>query len=222
MPLSLDPVTSDEMFPETYLEPFVRSPEVEALAGVVMAGWDEFRGLRDAIAAEYRPLEIAFVLNTKKLADDEDITVHTVVNVTKAQPVWRSLTGYGIVVAYRKPLWDIQTDGEKRAFLHHGLSHIDTWGGKIAIRPHPVEGFPSTFWRYGPLSLDDQMFARAASLWNDEHPEKAKAAAASDVHPAVQRFVDKIAEGEVDVTVTAGGRSATIKGKGQPPAARLS
>jgi hypothetical protein len=99
-------------------------------------------------------------------------TVHTVVNVTKASPLWRCLSGHHVVVAYRQVFWDAHDEDERKAFVHHGLSHIDALGSKVAVRPHPVEGFPWTFRRYGPLSINDKMFFRAGSLWNEDHPSE--------------------------------------------------
>jgi len=227
----LDPVTSDEMFPDTLVEPFVLSPEVADLAFVIIEHWDEFRALRDAIESEANPLSIAYVHDTKKFdMAEEEWTVHTVVNVTKASPLWRSLSSYHVVVAYRQAFWDAQDDAARRAFLHHGLSHIDALGTKVAIRPHPVEGFPWTFRRYGPLSLNDKMFYRAGSLWNEDHPSEptqlrsvqdlaadvgAMPIADQAVVAAAMDFRRSIEAGPIDVTVTAGGRSATIKGKGK-------
>lgn len=173
MALPLDPVITDEMFPDTLVEPFVRSTEVADLAVEVIEHWDEFRALRDAIDSEATPLSIEYVLDTKKFdMAEEEWSVHTVVNVTKASPLWRSLSGIHVVVAYRQAFWDAQDDAARRAFIHHGLSHIEALGSKVALRPHPVEGFPWTFRRYGPLSLNDKMFFRAGSLWNEDHPSE--------------------------------------------------
>lgn len=172
MALPLDPVTSDEMFPETYVPPFVTSEEVAELAAEIIGEWDELRVIQEAIDSQVRPLVVAYVLDTKKMAPDEDWTVHTIVNVTKASPLWRSLAGVDVVVAYREHFWDMHEDGERRAFLHHGLSHIDALGGKVSLKPHPAEGFPWTFRRYGPLSIGERMFARAGSLWNEDHPQE--------------------------------------------------
>lgn len=219
----LEPMTTDEMFPDTLVEPFIVSPEVADLALDVAKHWDEFRGLRDALDSEVRPLQVAFVVDTKKfdMAEDE-WTVHTVLNVTKASPLWRSLSGYDVVVAYRQVFWDAHQDAERRAFLHHGLSHIDALGGKVSIRPHPVEGFPWTFRRYGPLSLNDSMFLRAGSLWAEDHPTEPtpiRPILTDDqrrrVDKAVRKFRDGIEARDVDVTVTHGGRSATIKGRNE-------
>jgi hypothetical protein len=170
MAMPLEPVTTDEMFPDTLVQPFEKAPEVAELAADVMARWDEFKSLRSAIDAEYAPLEIAYVFDTKKLGDDEDWTIHTVVNASKASPLWRSLTGYGAVIAYRKAFWDLQDTEARASFLHHGLQHIDALAGKVTIRPHPAEGFPWTLRRYGPLSFGETQFVRAGSLWNEDHP----------------------------------------------------
>lgn len=230
--MAIDPLTQDEMFPDTLVPPFILSPEVADTAAQVMRSWDEFSGLRDAIWSEVDPLSIAYVLDTKpfNMAEDE-WTVHAVVNVTKASPLWRSLTGYHLVVAYRQAFWDAVGEldtAERLAFLHHGLSHIDALGSKVALRPHPVEGFPWTFRRYGPLSLNDKMFFRAGSLWSEDHPSeptplRSVADIAEDVAAmpivdqaiiaAAVKFKRAVETGRTDVTVSAGGRSATIKGK---------
>lgn len=200
MALPLDPVTSDEMFPDTYVPPFVTSEEVAELAADVIATWDEMKPLREALASEVRPLVVAYALDTKKMAPGEVWTVHTIVNVTKASPLWRSLAGVDVVVAYREHFWDIHEDGERRAFLHHGLSHIDALGGKVAIKPHPAEGFPWTFRRYGPLSIGERMFARAGSLWSEDHPqEPTPLRTVEDLsRAALDAFADAANRGEFD------------------------
>lgn len=182
--MALDPITQDEMFPDTYVQPFVTSTDLADVADDVLRKWDEFKALRDAIDSEANPVQIAYVLDTKKLGDDEDLTVHTIVNVTKASPLWRSLTGIAVVVAYRQVAWDNHDAEERAGFVHHGLGHIDTLAGKVAIRPHPAEGFPWTFRRYGPLSIGERMFARASALWNEDHP----------VEPTPLRSVDETDE----------------------------
>lgn len=219
MALPLEPTSQDEMFPDTYVPPFTLSDEVADAAAEVIAHWDEFRGLRDALESEAHPLAVAFVLDTKPFdVTEADWSVHTVVNVTKASPLWRVLSGHDVVVAYRQVFWDAHEPDERLAFLHHGLSHIDALGGKVAIRPHPVEGFPWTFRRYGPLSLNDRMFLRAGSLWTEDHPteptplrsldaflagedgEQAMAAAAAEQW-GDQATVDRTEDGTLRVTV---------------------
>lgn len=215
MALPLDPQTQDEMFPDTLVDPFVLSEEVAELAGSVVAKWDEFRALAEAIDSDVNPLAIAYVLDTKKFDIAEDWSIHTVVNVTKASPLWRSLSNYGVVVAYRQVFWDAHDEDERRAFLHHGLSHIETLGPKVTLRAHPAEGFPWTFRRYGPLSAGEQMFVKAGSLWAEDHPQEPTPLRAVPVEEAARKFREGIEQGDVDVTVTHGDRSVTIEGKGR-------
>lgn len=217
MALPLEPQT-DEMFPDTRVEPFILSDEVAEVAGEIVAQWDEFRALRDAIDSEAHPLRVAYVLDTKPFdVGEADWTIHTVVDTKKAAPVWRVLSEYDVVVIYRQVFWDAHTPDERLAFLHHGLSHIDALAGKVAIRPHPVEGFPWTFRRYGPLSINDRMFLRAGSLWTEDHPTEP-----TSLRPVVDQVMDAVeaaaARGEFDDPATGTTVTAT-RGTPEPVAA---
>lgn len=214
MAVPLDPQTPDEMFPDTLTEPFVRSKEVEKLALTVLAQWDEFKGLRDALNREDNPIEIVYVLDTKKFDIFEDeLKIHTIVNVVRANPLWRTLTGFAVAVIFREAFWKALELQERSAWLHHGLSHIEVVGQKVALRDHPVEGFPWTYRRYGPLSQLERQFLRAGSLWNEDHPAEPVQlrALADDVvdHAAegLKRFAE---ETGTDVSITAGGRTAAF------------
>ncbi len=204
MALPLDPVTSDEMFPDTYVDPFVLSDDVALFARAVVHEWDEFAVLRDALRSEARPLEIFYVLDTKKFdATTEDWTIHTVVKVTKASPLWRSLALCDVVVAYRQAFWDSHDEGQRKAFLHHALSHIDITAGKVTLRDHPAEGFPWTLRRYGPLSFGETQFVRAGSLWNEDHPQEPTPLRAVDLDKVMDEVVDRVNAGELGPNVTA-------------------
>lgn len=195
----------EEMFPDTLLPAFITAPDLADLATDVMARWDELKPVRSAIDAEYAPLEVAYVFDTKKLGDDEERSIHTIVKTSKASPLWRCLTGYGAVVAYRKAFWDVQDMEVRASYVHHALSHIDVLAGKVTMRPHPAEGFPWTLRRYGPLSLGEQMFMRAGALWNEDHPaEPTRLRSTTD--EVMRRVIDEVNSGALDtdgVTVTA-------------------
>jgi hypothetical protein len=62
---------------------------------------------------------------------------------------WRHLTAYDFVICLHKETWDILTDHQKEALLHHELSHVGHVEDKWIVVKHDVEEFLTTFKRYG-------------------------------------------------------------------------
>lgn len=252
MTLPLDPETQGEMFPDTLVEPFVRSDELRELGLDVIATFDEFRAIDTAM--NEADLGIVWVFETKRFdPDTEEYKPHTIAKVTKASPLWRCLAGTPIVIQFRQTFWDAFDDKKRRAVIHHELTHIDVaepddqGRAKISLRPHDVEDFALTMRRFGPIIPGRATFVKAFLDWQHEQekPEPTKlrtvedlahdlvdampgteeakasdhasieaAASSPGVQRAVKRFRDNVEAGTTDVTVSAGGRSATIKGKG--------
>jgi hypothetical protein len=166
LPLEPDVAPEDEV-----LDPFISAPEVRMLAMDVAAQWEEFGALRDALARETEPLRIAFVFETKPFVEGEVVKTHTIAKVTKASPMWAFLGDVDLVVQFRQPFWEHFDDRQRRAVLHHELSHVEFPRGKLALREHDVEDFVGTMRRYGPYLPGRRAFIRAAEIWLEENPE---------------------------------------------------
>ena len=175
MALPIEPETG--MFPDTLQEPFVDAPQVRDLAEEVMAEFDEFREVREAVDRE--EISIAYVFETKAFDQlTEEFKPHTIAKVTKASPLWRSLTERELVIQFRRPFWDAFDHDQRRAVLHHELTHIElerTDNGrlKISLRAHDVEDFSSTMRPFGPVLPGRRGFVKAFQDWQhrQEQPE---------------------------------------------------
>lgn len=240
LPLEPDVAPEDEV-----LDPFIAAPEVRMLAMDVAAQWEEFGALRDALGRETDPLRMAFVFETKPFVEGEVVKTHTIAKVTKASPMWAFLGDVDLVIQFRQPFWEYFDDRQRRAVLHHEMSHVEFPRGKVALREHDVEDFVGTIRRYGPYLPGRRAFIRAAQIWLEENPEPPSEfdearerrersqqqtleeiadavvgmpiADQAVVHGAMD-FRRTVEAGDIDVTVTAGGRSTTIKGRGKPTA----
>jgi hypothetical protein len=226
LPLEPDVAPEDEV-----LDPFISAPEVRMLAMDVAAQWEEFGALRDALARETDPLRIAFVFETKPFVEGEVVKTHTIAKVTKASPMWAFLGDVDLVVQFRQPFWEHFDDRQRRAVLHHELSHVEFPRGKLALREHDVEDFVGTMRRYGPYLPGRRAFIRAAEIWLEENPEPPSefdeersrrrprpdgGGSASDVAPAAARGLLDAVPSDTEVTISAGGRSVTTRGRGRP------
>jgi hypothetical protein len=166
LPLEPDVAPEDEV-----LDPFIQAPEVRALAFDVMSQWEEFAALRDALARETDPLRLAFVFETKPYVEGELVKTHTIAKVTKAAPMWAFLGEVDIVIQFRMPFWEHFDERQRRAVLHHEMSHIEFPRGRLGLREHDVEDFTGTMRRYGPYLPGRRAFVRAAQIWLEENPE---------------------------------------------------
>lgn len=227
LPLEPDVAPEDEV-----LDPFITAPEVRALAMDVAWAWDEFSSLRDALGREDGALRIAFVFETKPYIEGEIVKTHTIAKVTKASPMWAFLGEVDLVIQFRQPFWEHFDDRQRRAVLHHELSHIEFPRGRLSLREHDVEDFVGTMRRYGPYLPGRRAFVRAAEIWLEENPEppsdldQARARrprpggsgggeAADVAREAAQGLLDAIPS-DTEVTISAGGRSVTAHGRGRP------
>lgn len=170
MALPLDP--DEGMFPETLVEPFLDAPALEKMAGEVMQTFDEFRPISDAI---HDGLRIAYVWETKPFDPGKDeYKVHIVAKVTKASPLWRHVAETELVIQFRQWFWDKFTDAQRRAVVHHELTHIlvdepDAQGRiRLSLRDHDVEDFWQTMRRYGPVKPGAAGFIKAYLDWQHE------------------------------------------------------
>lgn len=155
------------LFPGLAAEPFIKAPEVASLAATVMRRWEEFGELRRAVADG--ALEIAYVFETKPFdPEKEEFKPHTIAKVTKASPLWLSLTGHDLVIQFRQSFWDVFDDHRRQAVLHHELMHIEWAAGKLSLRPHDVEEMSKTARRYGPALPGRRELFTAFTTWQRE------------------------------------------------------
>lgn len=171
MAMPLDPDTG--LFPDTLVEPFIRSDALAQLGADVIAEFDEFRSI--ALAMEEADLGIVWVFETKPFDPAaEEFKPHTIAKVTKASPLWRCLSGTPLVIQFRQTFWDAFDDKKRRAVLHHELTHIDVAEPddqghvKVALRPHDVEDFSLTMRRFGPIIPGRATFVKAFLDWQHE------------------------------------------------------
>lgn len=224
MALPLTPESG--LFPDTLVEPFIASREVEDLARGVIADFDEFEPIQTAIRET--GLDIAYVFETKAFDPlKEEFKPHTIAKVTKASPLWRVLADHDLVIQFRQAFWEAFDVNQRRAVLHHELTHIeiDEPGNdgrpKISLRPHDVEDFALTVRRFGTVLPGRALFAKAFLDWQheQERPEPTRLhdlveaivdAASTD---AAQPLRDLADSSGTDITISSGGRSATIHGR---------
>lgn len=172
-----DPVRITSLFGGVVEPPFIRSREVEDLAADVIASCPEFEPIQTAI--HEAGLSVVYVFETKPFDPlKDDYKPHVIAKVTKANPLWLSLTDTHLVVQFRHWFWERFDDTQRRAVLHHELSHIEvdepdpaTGRLPITLRWHDVEDFTRTMRRFGPVIPGRQEFVRAYVDWRTEHPE---------------------------------------------------
>lgn len=220
LPLEPDVAPEDEV-----LDPFIDAPEVRALAFDVMHQWEEFAALRDAVRRETDPLRIAFVFETKPYVEGELVKTHTIAKVTKAAPMWSFLGEVDLVIQFRMPFWEHFDERQRRAVLHHEMSHVEFPRGKMGLREHDVEDFVATMRRYGPYLPGRRAFVRAAEVWLEENPEpesevdqarrrRQERSEQATVDDVMGEVVDRANRGEFDNPATA----TTVRGsRGKPP-----
>ena len=123
MSLPIEPETG--LFPSDDEPAFVRSPEVEELAGEVMDEWPEFEPIRTAIDDG---LTIAYVFETKPFDPTKDeYKRHAVARVSKASPLWQCLADVRLAIQFRQWFWLQEQPG---ATLEPGRS-VDADTGEI-------------------------------------------------------------------------------------------
>jgi hypothetical protein len=216
MAIPLDPESG--MFPETYVAPFIEAPELEALAEEVLAQYDEFEPIQTAMREA--GLRIAYVWETKPFDPlKEDIRPHTIAKVTKASPLWTLLAATELAIQFRRAFWEPFRDNQRRAVLHHELTHIEVdepdAQGRIhlSLRKHDVEDFTRTMRRFGPVIPGRAAFVKAYLDWQHEQerpgptPLRAVDVTSPEFEEAMRREapagwdVDRTADGTLRVTV---------------------
>lgn len=186
------PLEPDEgMFPDAFLAPFILAPEVEDLAGLVMASCEEFRTIDEA--RRDSQISIVYVFETKPYdPTKEDFKPHTIAKVSKASPLWRALTNYDLAIQFRQAFWDAFSDRQRQAVLHHELCHLDVEEPdeqgrvKFGLKPHDIEDFNRTIRRFGSALPGRAQFFKSFLDWQheQERPEPTRLRPISDVEAA--------------------------------------
>ncbi|MES2210936.1 MAG: putative metallopeptidase [Chloroflexota bacterium] len=194
-----------EMFPDTLVEPFVVSQEVADLADDVIASFDEFEPIQTAIRDA--GLAIAYVFETRPFDPaKEELKPHTIAKVTKASPLWLVLGGHELVIQFRQAFWDLFDANQRRAVLHHELTHIeiDEPGNdgrvKLSLRPHDVEEFARTMRRFGPILPSRAGLVKAYLDWQHEQESPAPTPLRNIGREVMDRVVDMVNAGAMDDT----------------------
>jgi putative metallopeptidase len=232
-----DPVRTPGMF-DVILEPaFVRSREVADLAEDVIASFSEFEPIATAIRED--GLVIGYVWETKPFDPAKDeYAPHVVAKVTKASPLWQALSDMHLVIQFRRWFWERFDDTQRRAVLHHELTHIDVDEADdhgrlpIKLRKHDIEDFNRTMQRFGPVIPGRRAFIAAYADWQRRNPEALSDGKSDEivVDQAVQaaavrgaQKLQKLAtDSGTDITITTRGpslpeRTVTLSGRKVDP-----
>jgi hypothetical protein len=207
MSLPIEPETG--LFPSDDEPAFVRSPEVEELAGEVMDEWPEFEPIRTAIDDG---LAIAYVFETKPFDPTKDeYKRHVVAKVTKASPIWQCLADVRLAIQFRQWFWNKYTPEQRAAVIYHELKHIEITEPenpgdpiKVSLKPHEIEEFYGVARRYGAILPDIANLVKVHSWWQQEQP-----GATLEPGRAVDADTGEISEGTVQPP-------ADIHGKRRP------
>jgi hypothetical protein len=202
-----DPVRIPGLLDISIEPPFVRSQQVEDLAAEVIAAFDEFEPIQTA--QRECGLSIEYVWETKPFDPARDeYHAHVVAKVTKASPLWLSLTDTHLVVQFRRWFWERFDDSQRRAVLHHELTHVevdepdDQGRIPVRLRKHDVEDFTQTMRRFGPVIPGRRAFIAAATEWGREHPgalgEGTAAHEDAFGHQVAEEVARRINAGEMD------------------------
>lgn len=229
-----DPVRISGLFEGIVEPPFVRSREVEDLASDVIASFPEFEPIQTA--RREAGLKIEYVWETKPFDPLKDeYKPHVIAKCVKASPLWLSLTDTHLVVQFRRWFWERFDDTQRRAVLHHELTHIkvdepDERGRiPVSLRHHDVEDFTRTMRRFGPVIPGREAFVKAYVEWRTEHPKELSEAKDNFGEKVVEammtaledpnaipgdpaRALRKGTRDGTDITVTARGRSVKLSG----------
>jgi hypothetical protein len=202
------------LFPGLMEAAFIPAPEVEDLAADVLARWDEFAPIRHAIADG--ELEITYVFETKHFDQfKEEFKPHTIAKVTKASPLWSSLTGHDLVIQFRRTFWAAFDEHQRSAVLYHEFCHVkledsETGGPKLSLAPHDVEEFRGTLLRYGPTLPGRKQLIAAAAAWQAEN--EPPALTPKQIHQVMETVFDQVNAGALgpDVTASMAGQELAI------------
>jgi predicted metallopeptidase len=227
-----------QLFPETIFEQaYVEAPELAALAEVVARKYDEFAEVRAVLAQGL--LSVHYVWDTKPFDQNkEDYKPHTIAKVVKAPKLWECISGYQVVMVFRRWFWERFSPEQREAVVFHELSHVGiTDGLTVELRHHDLEEFNAVVRHFGPIIPGRKAFVAALVEWQREQTEQlppdpdpstvdaetgeirgeavveAMLEAAADPESTIAAPLRNLARKMgSDITVTAHGRSVTLPG----------
>jgi hypothetical protein len=187
MGVALEP----EMFPDVIVEEaFVEAPELLELVEATARKYDEHH----ALAANLRAgeISIACVWETKPFDPSRDeYKPHVIARVRKVPVLWRCLTGYVLVLQFRRWFWQHFTDVQREAVVFHELSHIRFTDHGIEMAPHDLEEFAKVVRHFGHAIPGRRAFLTAYLDWTREQLPIDRDPA--DVDPETGEIVDRAA-----------------------------
>lgn len=129
----------------------------------------------------------------------------------KVPPLYHGLTGFDAVVEVHNWAW-IGFDGaQQEAIIAHELCHGEmTDKGALRVVKHDLSEFRFVVRNWGAWQPDIRAFDEQLQLFDDAG---APTRPTEGVQEPLKAFRRAVEAGPVDVTITAGGKSATIKGK---------
>lgn len=200
------------LFPEIEGPDFVRDEAIADVGQTVLAHHGMVGGPLFAVATAVRDEEvrILWLRNDKPLDPDKDEGTHeNVGRCVKAPGLWHDVTGYDIAIWLRGDFWDTWTPELREAFVLHELLHVEVTRdkdnqAKVATARHDVEDFVAVVRLYGPVVGHSAHYIRAATVRPADPMDPGALAA------GMQEVADALGS---DITVRAGGKSATVKAR---------
>lgn len=204
--------TSPVMFPDISGAQFVKASEVGDVAERVLDAHGRPGGIPrlHSVRQAWREgdIAIAFLLNTKAFDPASDEAKHdAIAKCIKAPTLWHDLTGYDVAIWVRAYFWERFDPTSREALMAHELLHLDVEYDddgevKLAIRKHDLEEFDDVARHFGAALPGIAEFNRAF---------------AASGQP-LKDLVDDPESGITSITVKAGGREATLRGRGKKDA----
>lgn len=141
-----------------------------------------------------------------------DPTFDFMAKFRKVPPLYHGLTGFDAVVEVQAWAWRDLDANQQEALVAHELCHGEmTEKGTLRVVKHDLEEFRFVVRQWGAWKSDIRAFEEQLKLFDESG---APARATEGVQEPIEAFRRSVEAGTTDVTITAGGKSATIKGKG--------
>ena len=157
-----------EMFPDVVVEPaFVVAPELAELVVATANKYEEHHALVANLRQEL--VSIVCVWETKPFDPARDeYKPHVIARVRKVPVMWRCLTGYQLVIQFRRWFWTRFTDVQREAVVFHELMHIGFTDHGLEMRPHDLEEFAKVVRHFGHAIPGRRQFLAAYLDWQRE------------------------------------------------------
>ena len=222
-------MTAPHMFPDIDASQFVESSAVAKVADSVLRhhGREGEVGRLFNVARAIRDDEIRvlFMINAKPFDPlKDDIKHDAIAKCVKAPTLWHDVTGYDAVIWCRGWFWDQFLDEQREALLLHELLHLEVEYDEdgevqLRVRKHDLEEFTDVAQRFGGALPGIDPFVKAFERWQhrDDPAEPTPLRPAQQVAKALADFQDSVDESGTTVTVTAAGKSATLRPRKPAP-----